>query len=65
MYNWFSTMPGMLCAQVLVMQEGELYTEAARRKLYSEPTAYSSGVLEVAVLENGSGIRYSMGELSG
>ena len=27
--------------------------------------AYSSGVLEVAVFENGSGIRYSMGELSG
>ena len=65
MYNWFSTMPGMLCAQVLAMQEGDLYTGSGRRNLQVGAAAYSSGVLEVAVFENGSGIRYTMGELSG
>ena len=47
------------------MQEGELYTGGSRRNLQSGSTAYSSGVVEVAVFENGTGMRYSMGELSG
>jgi hypothetical protein len=47
------------------MQEGELYTGGSRRNLQSGSLSYSSGVVEVAVFENGTGMRYSMGELSG
>ena len=66
MYNWFSTMPGMLCAQVLAMQEEDLYVDAnARRMLQAGTTAYSRGALQVSVYENGTGIRFPMGELSG
>lgn len=65
MYNWFSTMPGMLCAQVLAIQEGDLHIEPnARRQLQAGTTPYSRGVLQVTVYENGTGIRFQMGELS-
>ena len=59
MYNWFATMPGMLCAQVLSIREGNLYTEPNRRRMLQAGTsAYSRGVLQVSVYENGTGIRY-------
>ena len=66
MYNWFSTMPGTLCAQVLAIQEGELFIGPhGGRLLQAGTTAYSRGVLQVTVYENGTGIRYQMGELAG
>jgi len=47
MYNWFATMPGMLCAQVLAMQEGDLYIQPGGRRLLQAGTTlpYSRGVL--------------------